>query len=50
MDTVRPRDCPDAQNLVNAGRLVRVTHEDDPVTLIPLVDWGFRHHGVYLPS
>jgi hypothetical protein len=34
------------QQLVNSGKIVRVTHGNDPVVQIPFAQWGFRHHGV----
>ena len=33
--------------LVDTGRIIRVTHGNDPVVHLPFSKWGFQHHGVY---
>lgn len=32
--------------LVDTGKLMRVTHGNDPVVHIPWQSWGYEHHGV----
>jgi len=36
--------------LVDKGKLIRVTHGNDPVVHVPWQAWGFKHHGVLDPS